>query len=59
MDWARVAEVLPRKCAHGQVAIASIADIFAPPLLAEVRAICLPWLSAQLTVWMANGSGEK
>lgn len=38
VDWARVAEVLPRKCAHRSVAISSIDDIFEPALLDEVRA---------------------
>ncbi|MBM4061496.1 MAG: nucleotidyl transferase AbiEii/AbiGii toxin family protein [Planctomycetes bacterium] len=36
--WTRVAEVLPRKCAHRGVAISSIDDIFEPALLEEVRA---------------------
>jgi predicted nucleotidyltransferase component of viral defense system len=38
VNWARVAEILPRKCAHRGVAVSSIADIFAPMLLDEVRA---------------------
>lgn len=38
VDWARVAEVLPRKCAHRGVGISSVADIFEPALLDEVRA---------------------
>lgn len=38
VDWCRVAEVLPRKCAHREVAIQSIADVFEPGLLDEVRA---------------------
>jgi len=38
IDWTRVAEVLPRKCAHRAVAIASVSDIFEPALLDEVRA---------------------
>ncbi len=38
VDWARVAEVLPRKCAHRDVTITSIADLFEPGLLEEVRA---------------------
>ncbi len=38
VDWARVAEVLPRKCAHRDVAVSSITDIFEPMLLDAVRA---------------------
>lgn len=38
VDWARVAEILPRKCAHREVTISSIGDIFEPGLLEEVRA---------------------
>jgi hypothetical protein len=38
VDWARVSEVLPRKCAHRQVTITSVADVFEPTLLEEVRA---------------------
>jgi predicted nucleotidyltransferase component of viral defense system len=38
MDWARVADVLPSKCTHREVAITSIADVFEPGLLDEVRA---------------------
>ena len=38
LDWARVAAILPRKCAHRQVRINSVADVFDPALLGEVRA---------------------
>jgi len=38
VDWAKVSEILPRKCAHRQVAIVSVADVFNPELLDEVRA---------------------
>jgi hypothetical protein len=38
VDWARVAEVLPRKCAHRSVSISSAAEVFEPALLDEVRA---------------------
>lgn len=38
LDWARVSQVLPEKCALRKVAIASVADIFEPTLLDEVRA---------------------
>jgi hypothetical protein len=38
VDWTKVCEVLPRKCAHRQVAIESVADVFEPMLLDEVRA---------------------
>lgn len=38
VDWAKVSAILPRKCAHRQVAIASVADVFNPELLDEVRA---------------------
>ena len=38
VDWATVCDILPRKCAHRQVAIASVADVFEPALLDEVRA---------------------
>lgn len=38
VDWSRVAEVLPHKCAHRDVRITSLDDVFAPPLLDEVRA---------------------
>jgi predicted nucleotidyltransferase component of viral defense system len=38
MDWEKVSEILPKKCAHRQVAIASVADVFEPALLDEVRA---------------------
>lgn len=37
VDWTRVASVLPRKCAHRNVGILSVADIFEPMLLDEVR----------------------
>ena len=37
MDWARVCEILPTKCAHRGVAIASVAEVFEPGLLDEVR----------------------
>ena len=33
-----VSEVLPRKCAHRRVTITSVADVFEPALLDEVRA---------------------
>ncbi|HZN95815.1 MAG TPA: nucleotidyl transferase AbiEii/AbiGii toxin family protein [Myxococcales bacterium] len=38
LDWRRVAEMLPQKCAHRAVTISSLADIFEPALLDEVRA---------------------
>lgn len=38
VDWAQVTRVLAQKCAHRQVAILSITDIFEPILLDEVRA---------------------
>jgi len=38
VDWAKVREILPRKCKHRQVTIVSVADIFEPALLDEVRA---------------------
>lgn len=38
VDWARVTEVLPQKCAHHEVAITSIAHVFEAGLLEEVRA---------------------
>jgi hypothetical protein len=38
IDWAEVARILPRKCAHRGVAISSLADVFEPGLLDEVRA---------------------
>jgi len=38
VDWARVAEVLPRKCAHRGVTLSSIGDVFDLALLEEVRA---------------------
>ena len=38
VDWANVREILPRKCAHRHVTIASVADLFEPALLEEVRA---------------------
>jgi predicted nucleotidyltransferase component of viral defense system len=38
IDWAKVARILPRKCAHRGVAISSLADVFEPELLDEVRA---------------------
>jgi len=38
VNWQQVCEILPRKCAHRGVAIASVADVFEPALLAEVRA---------------------
>lgn len=37
VDWTLVASVLPSKCAHRQVKLASIADIFEPTLLDAVR----------------------
>lgn len=37
VDWTLVASVLPSKCAHRQVTLASIADIFEPTLLDAVR----------------------
>jgi Nucleotidyl transferase AbiEii toxin, Type IV TA system len=37
VDWTLVARVLAIKCAHRQVAILSITDIFEPTLLEEVR----------------------
>lgn len=37
VDWKRVASVLPQKCAHRNVGILSVADIFEPMLLDEVR----------------------
>ena len=38
VDWMAVSQVLPRKCAHRNVAITSVADVFEPALLNEVRA---------------------
>lgn len=38
VDWSKVSEILPRKCAHRNVAITSVADVFEPELLDEVRA---------------------
>ncbi|MDO8349054.1 MAG: nucleotidyl transferase AbiEii/AbiGii toxin family protein [Planctomycetota bacterium] len=38
LDWGRVTTILPRKCAHRQVRIDSVADVFDAALLAEVRA---------------------
>ena len=38
IDWARVSAILPRKCAHRQVRIDSVADVFDPALIGEVRA---------------------
>ena len=38
IDWAKVTEVLPRKCALRDVAITSVADVFEEALLGEVRA---------------------
>lgn len=38
VDWTQVCEVLPRKCAHREVAVVSVADVFEPALLDEVRA---------------------
>ncbi|MCU0662810.1 MAG: nucleotidyl transferase AbiEii/AbiGii toxin family protein [Myxococcota bacterium] len=38
VDWTKVCDLLPRKCAHRQVAIMSVVDIFEPALLDEVRA---------------------
>jgi predicted nucleotidyltransferase component of viral defense system len=38
VDWSRVAEILPRKCAHRAVTISSLDDVFEPALLEEVRA---------------------
>jgi predicted nucleotidyltransferase component of viral defense system len=38
VDWDKVREILPRKCEHRQVRIATVADIFEPALLDEVRA---------------------
>jgi predicted nucleotidyltransferase component of viral defense system len=38
LDWTQVARLLAPKCAHRQVAIGSIAELFEPALLDEVRA---------------------
>ena len=38
VDWTKVRAILPSKCAHRHVAIASVADVFEPALLQEVRA---------------------
>jgi len=38
IDWFMVAKVLPQKCEHRLVTISSVADIFSPDLLAEIRA---------------------
>jgi hypothetical protein len=38
VDWTKVRTILPLKCAHRQVAISSVADVFEPALLHEVRA---------------------
>jgi predicted nucleotidyltransferase component of viral defense system len=38
VDWTLVCEVLPTKCAHRGVAIASVAEVFEPGLIDEVRA---------------------
>jgi hypothetical protein len=38
MNWPLVQEILPEKCAHRDVAIHSVADVFEPALLDEVRA---------------------
>jgi hypothetical protein len=38
VDWSRVAEILPRKCAHRAVTISTLDDVFEPALLEEVRA---------------------
>ncbi len=38
VDWAQVSAVLPQKCVHRQVTIASVADVFGADLLDEVRA---------------------
>lgn len=38
LDRPQVAAVLPRKCAHRRVSIESVADVFEPTLLDEVRA---------------------
>lgn len=38
VDWTKVGDLLPQKCAHRQVAITSLADIFELKLLDEVRA---------------------
>jgi predicted nucleotidyltransferase component of viral defense system len=37
VDWVQVASILQQKCAHRQVAIRAVADVFEPALLAEVR----------------------
>ena len=37
IDWARVAAILPRKCAHRHVTLESPADVFDAALLDEVR----------------------
>jgi predicted nucleotidyltransferase component of viral defense system len=37
LDWTHVTRVLARKCAHRQVAILSVTDVFDPQLLQEVR----------------------
>jgi uncharacterized protein len=38
VDWAGVSEILPPKCAHRGVTISSVADVFEPALIADVRA---------------------
>lgn len=38
VDWTSVGAILPRKCAHRQVSIHSVADVFEPALVDEVRA---------------------
>src|SRR5262249_4792388 len=38
IDWGRVSSILPQKCAHRNVTITSVADLFDAKLLDEVRA---------------------
>jgi predicted nucleotidyltransferase component of viral defense system len=38
IDWSSVAAILPQKCAHRQVAVTTVADVFDAALLDEVRA---------------------
>jgi predicted nucleotidyltransferase component of viral defense system len=44
IDWRKVAAMLPVKCAHRQVMIASVADVFAAGLVEEIRATWEPTL---------------
>jgi hypothetical protein len=45
VNWTHVTRVLARKCAHRQVGILSITDVFEPSLLEEVRSSWeVPWV---------------